>query len=368
MASRKRNYLGLSLGRSGLGVEAALVEAWGGKRRLSFARRGAGYVKCDPVLREDLLAWMASGRGEGDRPWRKLARLCGTACEQVCRRSGVEAGELFALGWLGPDAQSEGFGAALAEEMELPVACGFAAGARQAGGEACLVEAWPMWQRVKDAKLSRAVVRLGWMARLYFVGAGAEEVEVVAGDLGPAGVVLDALAREHFDLACDVDGAMAAKGRVLPEMLNELLSHAWFQRSLPKLARSSDWSHRYRKRLEMISRNHGGRPQDEVATVTEMVARLVDRAVSGLTERPHQVALTGGGSANITLAGRIRELLSPCSTVSAAVLGLDSRSSRAEAAAMLAAARHAGREIWSPQATGACCPGVLGTWLEPGRV
>jgi anhydro-N-acetylmuramic acid kinase len=251
--------------------------------------------------------------------------------------------------------------------MELPVACGFAAGARLAGGEAGLVEAWPMWQRVKDARLSRAVVRLGWMARLYFVGAGADEVEVVAGDLGPAGAVLDMLCLEHFDLACDVDGAMAAKGRVLPEMLNELLSNAWFQRSLPKRAKASDFSQRYRKRLEMISRKHGARPQDELATVTEMVARLVDRGVSGLTERPHQVALVGGGSANITLAGRIRELLSPCSTVSAEVLGLEARSSRAEAAAMLAAARHAGRVLWSPQATGARSPAVLGTWIHPGR-
>jgi anhydro-N-acetylmuramic acid kinase len=365
MDSQRKQILGLALGRSGLGLEACLVEACATDGALSFDRRAADWFACDASLHRDLEAWIWSEQVPPQPPLRKLGGLCGDAVEAICRRASVDRSDLSALGWLGPVALESEICSVLCEDLHCPVVGGMRASDRLAGGLGGAPEAWAIWKLVRDDRLSRAVLRIGAMAELFFVGAGCDEVETVAGALGPACCLLDWAAREHFDLACDFDGAMAAKGKVDAALLNELLSHHWFELPLPRLARPADWSGTYRKRVEMMAGKHQTRPQDVLATLTEMTAQLALAGISSMTERPHQVALVGGGSANITLAGRIRALLSPTSTVSGEVLGLEPRGSRAQAGAMLAAARLASRRIWCPQATGAKAPALLGTVVYP---
>ena len=60
--------------------------------------------------------------------------------------------------------------------------------------------------------------------------------------------------------------------------------------------------------------------------------------MAALTERPHQVVLSGGGARHIHLAGRVRALLSPSSTVTSEKFGLGLSAKAAVCQALLAAA------------------------------
>ena len=106
-------------------------------------------------------------------------------------------------------------------------------------------------------------------------------------------------------------------------------------------------------------------PEDLLATVTELTAQAVARAVGALTERPHEVLLSGGGGLNIHLAGRIRSLLCPSSTYTFEKYGPDLRGKQAVCMAMLGAARLDKFAAHCPRATGAARRAVLGSVTLP---
>ncbi len=110
----------------------------------------------------------------------------------------------------------------------------------------------------------------------------------------------------------------------------------------------------------MLAARHGCEGNDLLATATELSARIIADAVNSLTERPHEVILAGGGAANIHLAGRIRKLLSPCSTYVVERYGFSLRALGAVCFAMLAAARMDNFSAHCPQTSGATRQAILG--------
>jgi len=115
----------------------------------------------------------------------------------------------------------------------------------------------------------------------------------------------------------------------------------------------------------MMARKRRCGPTDLLATVTELTAQAVARAIAGLTERPHEVILSGGGGRNIHLAGRIRALLSPSSTYTFERYGPSLRGRQGVCMAVLAAARLDKFAAHCPSATGAARPAVLGSVTLP---
>ena len=147
-------------------------------------------------------------------------------------------------------------------------------------------------------------------------------------------------------------------------MLNELLANPYFSRAHPKLTDRQQWGSVYVSRLKMIAERHRAREEDLVATATEFIARTIAMAVGTLTERPHEVILSGGGAKNIFLAARIRAMLSPSSTVNCEKFGFGVRGKSTVCMAVLAAARVDNVVIYCPFATGAASPAIWGSMVS----
>jgi anhydro-N-acetylmuramic acid kinase len=268
--------------------------------------------------------------------------------------AGVELLAPGVLGWAWPAFVSNG---------PVTVVSGFANSDLSAGGCGAGSEAWADWRLLRDERLSRVLVHLGGLTEMTFVPAAAAACEVLGGHLGPGAVVLNGLARRHFGQACDTDGSLAARGKVQPALLNEMLAHPFLHRPLPKATSAMEWGQVYLDRLDLMARKRRIQAGDLMTTATEMIARFVAEAVGGLTERPHQVILAGGLAHNIHLAGRIRSLLSPCSTVTTESLEIPITAYRTVRLALLAAARLDAFAAHCPSATGASRPTVLGSVL-----
>jgi anhydro-N-acetylmuramic acid kinase len=313
----------------------------------------------------------AAGLGKLDR---ELGLLLADACQRLMREAGLRPKHVTAVGMAGQlvgyvrPTLSAGPGSAMelaspavvAEETHLPVVAGFAASDLAAGGVGGPLWAWPDWLMFRDDRLSRVVVQLGAIATITFIGGAAAACEVVAYDTGPGTTLIDAVAEDLFERPFDADGALAARGTVHEPLLNEFMSAEHFQRKAPKLAAPGDWAGPAVQRLQMMAGKHRCSAGDLLTTVTELTARTVAHDVLALTERPHEVILAGGGARNIHLAGRIRTLLSPCSTYTAERYGLDLRAHAAVACGVLAAARLDGYPGHCAAATGAKAPVVLG--------
>ncbi len=382
MAKDERTFVGLYCGPSVDGIDAALVNVRGRAEKMKVRQT---HFLCRAVPRplRKRLRKAAGGWAEAATDLAKLNRDVGAslvhACEAVLKAGRVASKYVAGVGLMGPAAAyveptlSEGPGAVMeldsaatvARKMRLPVVSGFAASDLAAGGVGGPVWAWPDWLIFRDDRLSRVVVQLGGIASITFIGSAAAACEVVAMDTGPGTILIDALTRQLFDSEMDEDGAIAARGKVNKTLLNELMAGEYFRRDPPKLTHPADWSGAAQQRLEMMAGKHRCRARDLVATVTELTARTVAKGVLARTERPHEVILAGGGAKNIHLAGRIRTLLSPCSTYAAERYGLDLRAHAAVCCAILAAARLDGFPAHCHVATGAEEPVILGAVWSP---
>jgi len=142
----------------------------------------------------------------------------------------------------------------------------------------------------------RAALNLGGIANVSLV---APDGSTLAWDTGPANCLLDVAAARATGgrLHCDVDGEMAARGLVLPGLLETLLSHPHYAAAAPVSTGRETFSAAYLDRV-VADAGHPGW-DDVVATLVELTATTVADAV-----RPHapvEVVASGGGTRNPAL-------------------------------------------------------------------
>ena len=383
MADRKRRFLGLYSGTAAEGVDAAVVEIRGRGLRMKLTQIDHLHAPYKEGLRRRIVA-AANGRVESADALAELDRDVGLAFATVARSAIARAdtsddapmvavgssGHLIhrATGGRGVKHRWElvaGAPAVIAEAITLPVVSHLAASDLAAGGGGGPVCAWPFWRIFADSRLSRVVLHLGGIAGLTFIGTAAQPEDVIAFDVGPGTLLLDQLSQQLFSRPFDTDGTIASRGRVNRALLNELLADPFFRRKPPKRSVRNQWDEAAVWRINNLGRDHRCEGAGLLATAAELTAQLAASAIATLTERPHEVILCGGGAKNIHLAGRIRKLMSPCSTYACERYGLGLRAAKAAAHAMLAAARMDKFAAHCPGATGADRTAVLGSVSLP---
>ena len=345
-------FVGLYSGPAADGIDAALVRVRGRRERTKTQQVHHLHLPMPRELAQrvrDLAAGGARTARDVALLDRDLALLFAQAARDVLGATKVDAGDVVAIGSSGQAicriasqsraqpgaAMTLACPAIIAQATALPVVAGFAEAGAASGRS---LSAWADWLLFRDKRLSRVAVHLGAVASLVFVGAGADPRDVSAFDAGPGTLLIDAVTRSLFDRPFDDGGALAAKADVCQPLLNELLAAPWFRTTPRKLLTLADWSSPYLTRLTHMAARHRCRNNDLVATVTELAARAVADAIAGLTERPHQVILSGGGAMNIHLAGRIRNLMSPSSTITVEKFAIPLRAKQPVRHAILAAA------------------------------
>jgi len=372
--AKQRKFLGISSGWSSDGIDSTIVTITARRERMKVVQVHYIHTRMDDVLVSRIMSVRAGDErsaGELADLDRDVAFAFARTAQIAIEQAGVDRDEIAAVGSSGQiiaRASGKDTGGVvelgcpplIAQQLGVPVVANFAASDLACGGCGGPLESWADWLIFRDRRLARVVIHLGGVASISFVPAAALPSDVVAFDVGACGLVLDALARRLFDKPCDRDGAAAAKGRVCPELLNELLTADHFQRPPPKVTSAQQWDSVYIERVVMMGDKHRCGPGDLIATATEMVVRSIADAIGDLTERPHEVILCGGAANNIHLSGRIREVMSPSSTYPIEHYGFDAQSYKSVCYAVLAAARIDAHPAHCSQATGASRPTVLG--------
>ncbi|MER7970092.1 anhydro-N-acetylmuramic acid kinase [Streptomyces sp. NPDC096080] len=183
-------------------------------------------------------------------------------------------------------------------------------------------------------------------------------------DTGPGCALTDAAAR-HFSGGrdgCDAEGALAARGRVDPVLLERLLAEPYYRLPAPRTTGKELFHPGY---LRAALAGHGALPPEDVlATLTRLTAVTVADAVLGL--RATEVIASGGGTRNPVLMRELAGLLPGVALRSSDELGLPSDAKEAYAFAVLGFLTAHGLPGTDPASTGARHPSVLGS-LTPGR-
>ncbi|HLT61338.1 MAG TPA: anhydro-N-acetylmuramic acid kinase [Microlunatus sp.] len=295
------------------------------------------------------------GRAFADVAAAALTELCDGRADLVCSHGQtvfhwVEDGTVEGTLQLGRPAW-------IAERTGLPVISDLRSADIAAGGQgAPLVPVLDvLWLRSRPG--NPAALNLGGIANIT-VDIGSDRP--LAYDTGPANALLDAAIRSVTGEPYDRDGVRAARGRVLPDLLQRLLAEPYYARTPPKSTGKELFHLGY---LAQAVPELGPDTLDDVlATLTELTARTVADALR--RHRPTEVVASGGGTRNPVLLRRLGELLDGVPLLPSDELGLESQAKEALAFALLGFLGVHGIPGTIPSCTGARHPSVLGS-LSP---
>ena len=233
--------VGLMSGTSLDGMDAALVRIHGPTEvaLLAFAHR-----PYSPAERARLEGVLAGGHiADVARLHAAVAGWAAEAVDMVLAAGRHRADELGCIAfpgqtlWHEPPVVTLQLGAAphLAERFGVRVVHDFRSRDLAAGGQGAplvpLVDALCFGHPTQP----RILLNLGGMANATWVPQRAVLEGVLAGDSGPGMAVLDAIARlVDAELPYDAGGALAERGHVHREVLDELLGDLWFALAPPK--------------------------------------------------------------------------------------------------------------------------------------
>jgi len=231
-----------------------------------------------------------------------------------------------------------------------------------AGGHGAPLIAYADWVLLRDEKLGRCVQNIGGIGNVTYLPPGARPEDVIAFDTGPGNMVIDALAEVATGgrLNYDRDGALAAKGRVLPDLLEAWMDHAYFQKLPPKTTGRELFGVQFARRA--MTEAHGIPIEDLIATATALTAESIASAYRDfvLPRGPiDQVIIGGGGSQNPTLMKMLRDRLPGIAVVTHEYFSINGKAKEAIALAIIANDAIAGLNTNIPGATGGR-PTVLG--------
>lgn len=183
----------------------------------------------------------------------------------------------------------------------------------------------------------------------------------LAFDTGPACALLDAATRHVTGgrLAYDAEGALAARGRVRPDLLARLLDEPYYARPAPKTTGKELFHLSYL--LDRVGPVEIP-AEDLLATLVALTARTVADAVRGTAT---EVVASGGGTRNPTLVAALRAELPGVPVRTSDELGVPGQAKEALAFAVLGWHTWFGLPGVLPGATGARHPVVLGS-VTPG--
>jgi anhydro-N-acetylmuramic acid kinase len=214
-----------------------------------------------------------------------------------------------------------------------------------------------------------AILNLGGMATLTLLGQRGS-TELSAFDTGPAGSLLDGLARRLLGQPFDDYGRVAARGQVHAGWVREILSHTFYTQTPPKSTGRDTFGEAWIERLlaSPLGREVQARGTPDVLasaacavaqSVLEGLTRFGPKGLKGLV-------LAGGGAKNLRLVRSLSEA-SGAPVYSSRELGVNPDAREALVFAILGLRCLFGLSSTNPGATGARRGGILGAIFQPAR-
>jgi anhydro-N-acetylmuramic acid kinase len=292
----------------------------------------------------------------------QLSKLYAAAVSRLLRKCRVAARLVRAIGCHGQTVRHRpasgytvqlGNPARLAERTGIPVIADFRSADIAAGGQgAPLVPAFHA-AVFRNPRVHRVVVNLGGIANLTDLP---RRGPVRGFDTGPGNVLLDAWVEHKCGRDLDRGGTLASRGRPHERLLGDLLADPYFRRSPPKSTGRDHFNLGWLRRFGVARY----RAEDVQATLAELTARSVGRAVARFCSGAREVYLCGGGVHNSDLVGRIARTLPGIAVESTMRLGVHPDWVEAMAFAWLAQRRLRSQTGNLPEVTGARRSRVLG--------
>lgn len=358
-------YIGLISGTSIDGIDCALVQFTGDNPAVVATH-------CNPMpraLRAKILRLCTGSDfssqllGEVDV---EIGRLFAVCANTLLQQAGFSASAIKAIGSHGqtvfhaPEAEFPftlqiGDPNSIAQLTGITTVADFRRRDMVAGGKGAPLA--PLLHRncFGSESVTRIIVNIGGISNITVLN---PDGHCFAFDTGPGNVLMDYWIEKHQDKTFDNNGAWAATGTVVFDLLKLLLQEPYFKAPHPKSTGRELFNGRWlESTLDQFSSTLPA--EDVQATLLELTAATIHADVIKAT-KPQEIYICGGGAQNGELMLRLQVLFGDIPVASTEVLGVHPDWVEAVAFAWMAKQTLAGKMIDTTALTGAEKPVILG--------
>ena len=307
-------YIGLISGTSADGIDAALVSFEGSHPSLV-----AHHLHPIPAdTRERLLSLFTPSdlqvdlMGELDI---EMGRLFADAARTLLEHSNVPASHIRAIGSHGqtirhrpsgnhPFTLQIGDPNVISHETDIDVVADFRRRDMACGGQGAPLA--PLFHQAVLASNAenRVILNLGGIANITLLPVDGSPIAM---DTGPASGLMDSWCHLHRGESFDCDGSWAAQGTVIEPLVSQWLSDPYFSLPAPKSTGKEYFHLPWAKELAGALFD-SSEPADIQASLLELTARTVNKAIQDLPVRADRILVCGGGAHNKQLMSRLQAL------------------------------------------------------------
>jgi anhydro-N-acetylmuramic acid kinase len=321
--------IGLMSGTSLDGVDAAIIDTDG--IRIQSIGHNFSY-QYEPQLREKIRT-ILNGKGDVSEIEKLLTIEHANVVKSLLKQSKLSPENIDVIGFHGQTIKHDpdngitvqiGDGALLAKLTGINVVNDFRTNDVKNGGQGAPLVPLYHAALAKNAELPVAIVNIGGVGNVTWIGAG--ENNLLAFDTGPGNALIDDWVLQHSGANFDKGGKVAARGIADKKILEHLLSHQYFKKIPPKsLDRNTFVS-------DIIS---GLNLEDGAATLTAFTIHSIANADQHFPQAAKAWYITGGGRHNdFIMSGLQAEISAPVNKIEA--LGYNGDMLEAEAFGFLA--------------------------------
>jgi anhydro-N-acetylmuramic acid kinase len=377
--------LGIMSGTSADGIDVALAKISGAPPRLKSKLLAHTAFPLPVAVRTEILrvAEQASvTAGDLGQLNFRLGQVFADAARDACRKFRVDIKKIALIGshgqtvfhqgrpskYLGHSTAATlqiGEASIIAAQTAVTTVADFRPADIAAGGQGAPLVAFADYLLYRHETLGRVSLNLGGIANVTVIPAHAKPHQVLAFDTGPANMLIDALVR-HFTKGherFDKNAGLAAQGRGIPRLLDELLRDPYLKLSPPKSTGREYYGAAYLKKILALGRGYRAKPNDLIRAATIFTSLSIVDALHRFVLPKHkiqQLVVSGGGAKNPLILAQLAAALPAIEILPSSQFGVPEDAKEAYAFALLAYETFHQRASNIPSATGARRSAILG--------
>ena len=249
----------------------------------------------------------------------EIGKHFAAAAERALKKHGRQSKQVLAIGSHGqtikhspnmpnPYSMQIGHGPTIAAKTGVTTITDFRSLDVAMGGQgAPLVPAFHEWCFAPISN-ERIMLNIGGIANITILSPSHDNP--IGYDTGPGNCLMDEWAQIHLGKSYDENGSWAASGKVIPVLLEELLSNEYFEKQYPKSTGRESFN------LELLAKEKtSGRgikeksPENIQATLLQFTAESIRASVEKTAADPDSpIYICGGGFYNKFLVKTLRQL------------------------------------------------------------
>lgn len=178
-----------------------------------------------------------------------------------------------------------------------------------AGGSGAPLIPFVNYQLYKNQNKNIAFQNIGGIGNVCYLKKNSSPDDVIAFDTGPGNMLIDGAMQKLYHLDYDAFGNIAKKGKMITEVLDEMLEDSYLYMPYPKSTGREKYNDQYLDELISKIKKYTPKNEDVIATITAYTAYTIIKEYQLFLPDIDEIILSGGGAHNKFLVDLLRQNL-----------------------------------------------------------